>query len=110
MIDIDTEFRKLMGPPTGTANQPEPADEPLTVAKLQEAMRKMRDMPPPPPPIHITRAATALPSAKPKSDYMREMVARVGLTARPACFRVNGPFGEFFAVHPDLIRDQEEEK
>jgi len=102
MIDIDAEFMRSIGLSTNTSAQTV-ADEPLTMAKLEAVMQKMRDMPPPPPPIYVTKAAMGLPTGEPRTDYMREMVARVGRVRVPACYRISGPAGDSIMVHPDLL-------
>ena len=105
MIDIDAEFRAAMGIAT-TANRPVD-DEPLTIEKLQEAMRKLG---PPPPEIrlskHVPVTGTARPSSQPITDDMRAMVDDIGPQRVPIAWRLNSQFGEVVLINPANLKER----
>lgn len=74
------------------------------LASIREAKRKMDALGPPPPEIRLTRAATAMPSAEPHTDDMREYVERVGRVRVPAAFRLTLDGREYIVVHPDAMK------
>jgi len=77
-------------------------DEMLSI--IREAKRKMDALGPPPPEIRLTRAATAMPSAEPHTDDMREYVDRVGRVRVPAAFHLTLDGREYIVVHPDAMK------
>lgn len=78
----------------------------LTLDLLREAKRKLDEIGPAPLPIRVSEHATALPSGKPRTDDMRQMVERLGRQRVPAAFRVNSLFGGCIVVHPDLMKNR----
>lgn len=83
-------------------------DPTLTLDKfLADIKRALAEIGPPPPEVRISPYATALPSAEPRTDDMRQMVDRLGQARVPAAFRLSGrALGlahDVVVVHPDLI-------
>lgn len=82
--------------------------EPLSIEKLLADVRRLRaELGPPPPEVRISRYATALPSAKPYTYDMKEMVERLGQQRVPAAFRIRGAAlglgADIIVMHPDLL-------
>lgn len=74
---------------------------------LAEIRAAMKALPPAPPKLHFSRHATAMPTAQPFTDDMRQLVDQLGRQRIPAAFKFIDKQGiENIIVHPDLLRNE----
>lgn len=110
MIDIDAEFRRVIGVSSGSTNAKSNADEPLTIEKLREAKRKLDALGQPPPKVRLSKHApvwvTAKPAAEPSTDDMRTMCEDIGPQNVPGCFRISTQFEDMVLINPVHFKEK----
>lgn len=79
-------------------------DETLTIEKLRDAMKLLRDAPDPPIPLRTSKHVHALGSVKPKAtprtDDMRTMCEDIGPQKVPVAYVIETPFGRLAVTNP----------